>query len=58
MVGREKRYADKCKEIKNDWNYYASCTLTSIPIWDLEHFKRLIFVARVTSIGKVSKMLL
>jgi hypothetical protein len=28
-----------------DWNYEASCTLTSLPVWDSENFKRFIFVA-------------
>jgi hypothetical protein len=28
----------------NDWNHDASCTLTSLPVWDLENFKRLVFV--------------
>jgi hypothetical protein len=36
---------DKYKEIMNDWNYNTSCTLTSLPVLDLENFKRLIFVA-------------
>jgi hypothetical protein len=46
MEGIEKPYADKYKEITNDWNYDASCTLTSLPVWDLENFKRLIFVVQ------------
>jgi hypothetical protein len=37
---------DKYKEITNDWDYDASCMLTSLPVWDLENFKRLIFVAQ------------
>lgn len=41
MEGREKQHNDKCKEIMNDRNYDASCTLISLPVWDL----RLIFVA-------------
>jgi hypothetical protein len=28
------------------WNYDASCTLTSLPVWDLQNFKHLIFVAQ------------
>jgi hypothetical protein len=46
MEGTEKPHVDKYKEITNDWNYDASCTLTSLPVWDLEHFKRLIFVVQ------------
>jgi hypothetical protein len=34
----------KYKAITNDWNYDASCTLTSLPVWDLENLKRLVFV--------------
>jgi hypothetical protein len=46
MEGREKPQVDKFKEIMKDWNYDASCELTSLPVWDLENFKRLIFVAQ------------
>jgi hypothetical protein len=46
MEGIEKPHTDKYKEITNDWNYDASCTLTSLPVWDLENFKRLIFVVQ------------
>jgi hypothetical protein len=51
----EKPHTNEYKEITNDWNYDASCTLTSLPVWDLENFKRLIFVvqslhSRVTDI--------
>jgi hypothetical protein len=46
MDGRETPHTDKYKEITNDWNYDASCTLTSLPVWDLENFKRLIFSAQ------------
>jgi hypothetical protein len=42
MEGTEKPHVDKYKELTNNWNYDASCTLT----WDLENFKRLIFVAQ------------
>jgi hypothetical protein len=31
MVGIEKPHADKYREITSDWNYDASCTLTSLP---------------------------
>jgi hypothetical protein len=36
MEGIEKLHTDKNKEIMNNWNYDASCTLTSLPVWDLE----------------------
>jgi hypothetical protein len=38
MEGIEKPHTDKYKEITNDWNYDASCTLTSLPVWDLANF--------------------
>jgi hypothetical protein len=44
MEGIEKPHTDKYKEIMNDWNYDASCTLISLPVWDLENFRGLIFV--------------
>jgi hypothetical protein len=46
MKGIEKPHVDKYKEITNNWNYDVSCTLTSLPVWDLEHFKLLIFVVQ------------
>jgi hypothetical protein len=46
MEGIEKPHTDKYKEIAINWNYDASCTLTSLPVWDLENFKRLIFVVQ------------
>jgi hypothetical protein len=45
MEGIEKPHTDKY-EITNDWNYDASCTLTSLPVWDLENFRRFIFVVQ------------
>jgi hypothetical protein len=45
MEGTEKPETDKYKEITNDWNYDASCTFTSLQVWDLENFMHLIFVA-------------
>jgi hypothetical protein len=43
--GREKPHADKYKESTNYLNYDVSRTLcTSLPLSDLEHIKRLIFV--------------
>jgi hypothetical protein len=46
MEDIEKPHTDKYKEIMNDWNYDASCTLTSLPVWDLENFKCLVFVVQ------------
>jgi hypothetical protein len=46
MDGREKSQIVKYKAITNDWDYEASCTFTSLPFWDLEHFKRLDFVVQ------------
>jgi hypothetical protein len=46
MEGREKPHMVKYKAITNDWNYDASCTLTSLPVWDLENIKRLVFVVQ------------
>jgi hypothetical protein len=46
MEGIEKPHTDKYKEITNNWNYDARCTLTSLPVQDLEHFKSFIFVAQ------------
>jgi hypothetical protein len=46
MEGIDKPHTGKYKEITNDWNYDASCTLTSLPVWDFENFKRLIFVVQ------------
>jgi len=56
MEFREKPHTDKYKEITNDSNYVASCTPTSPPVWDLEYFDRLIFVAQSVHIhlGKTS----
>jgi hypothetical protein len=46
MEGIEKPHVDKYMEITNNWNYDASCTVTSLPVWDFENFKRLIFVVQ------------
>jgi hypothetical protein len=46
MEGINKPHTGKYKEIMNDWNYDVSCTLTSLPVWELENFKRLIFVVQ------------
>jgi hypothetical protein len=36
MEGREKPHMGKYEEITNDWNYDASCILTSLVVWDLQ----------------------
>jgi hypothetical protein len=46
MESRENPHMVKYKAITNDWNYDASCTLTSLTVWDLENFKRLVFVVQ------------
>jgi hypothetical protein len=46
MEGIEKPHTGKYKEITNNWNCDASCSLTSLPVWDLENFKHLIFVVQ------------
>jgi hypothetical protein len=46
MEGKERPHTDKYKENTNDWNYDASCTLTSLLVGDLECFKCLISVAQ------------
>jgi hypothetical protein len=51
MEGIDKPHTSKCKEITNDSNYDASCTLTSLPVWDLENFKSLIFVVQSVQLG-------
>jgi hypothetical protein len=43
MEGREKPHTDKYKEITMPGDYDTSCTLTSLPVWDLERFKALDF---------------
>jgi hypothetical protein len=55
MKGREKLNMDEYKEIKNGWNYDASCALTSLPVSELAHFKRLIFVAHSVKITTIPK---
>jgi hypothetical protein len=47
MEGIDKPHTGKYKEITNAWNYDASCTLTSLPVWDFENIKRLIFVVQI-----------
>jgi hypothetical protein len=45
MEGTEKPHMDKYKENTNDRNN-SSAMLISPPVWDLENFKCLIFVAQ------------
>jgi hypothetical protein len=46
MAGREEPHTVKYKAITNDWNYDASCMLTSLPVLNLENFMRLVFVVQ------------
>jgi hypothetical protein len=46
MECTEKPHMDKYEEILNDWNYDASCILTSLLVLDLENFQHLTFVAQ------------
>jgi hypothetical protein len=46
MEGRQMPHMEKYKGITNDWNYDASCTLTTLLVWDFENFKRLLFVVQ------------
>jgi hypothetical protein len=46
MEGIENPHTDKYEVIMNNWNYDASCTVTSLSVWDLENFKCLIFVVQ------------
>jgi hypothetical protein len=50
MEGREKSHAVKYKANTNAWNYDASCTPTSLPVWDF-NFKRLFFSFFVQSVS-------
>jgi hypothetical protein len=52
MEGIDKPHTGKYKEIMNYSNYDASCTLTSLPVWDLENFKRLIFIVQTVQVHK------
>jgi hypothetical protein len=57
MEGREKPHMVKYKAITNGWNYDANCTLTSLPIWDLENFKRLVFVVQSVQFEQIFREL-
>jgi hypothetical protein len=46
MEDTEKPHMGKYKEITNEWNYDASCMLTSLLFCDLEIFTCLIFVVQ------------
>jgi hypothetical protein len=46
MEGRGKPNADKYKEITNDLLAYSWLHKTSLPVWDFENFKCLIFVGQ------------
>jgi hypothetical protein len=46
MEVTEKPRTDEYKEISDDLNYDASCTLTYLPVSDLECFQRLKFVTQ------------
>jgi hypothetical protein len=53
MEGIEKPHMDTYNEITNNWNYDASCTLTSLPVWHLlANFKRLIFVVQSVQVNR------
>jgi hypothetical protein len=53
MEGREKPHMIKYKAFTNDWNYDASRTLTLLPVWDLENFKRFGFVVQSVRITDI-----
>jgi hypothetical protein len=55
MEGIEKPHTDKYKGITNDWNYDVSCTLTSLPVWDFDIFKRLVFVVQSVPAALMTK---
>jgi hypothetical protein len=44
MEGTGKLHMDKYKEVVNDWNFNASCVLTSLPVMEIDSFLLLIFV--------------
>jgi hypothetical protein len=57
MKGIDKPHTGKYKEITNDSKYDASCTLTSLPNWELDSFKRLIFVVQSVQQAGFNRML-
>jgi hypothetical protein len=46
MGGRKNPFVLKCRNITNEYNYDTGCTLTSLPISDIENLKSMIFVAQ------------
>jgi hypothetical protein len=46
VEGIAKAHTDKYKEITNYRDYVPSCTVTSLPVWDLEYFKHLFFLCK------------
>jgi hypothetical protein len=52
MEGIGKPHTSKYNEITNNWNYDASCTLTSLPVWDLENFRCLVFVVQSVHVSE------
>ena len=47
MEAKEETHKNSYKEFTDDWNYDASCTLTSLPDWHLQYFKRLTCVVHI-----------
>lgn len=45
LNGKQRKDTGTYRGNVNDWNYDSSCMLTSLPVWDLENFRCLIFVA-------------
>lgn len=46
MEGTEKPHMNKYTEVRNDWNYDATCKVISLLVSDSENFKHLRFVAQ------------
>lgn len=46
MEGRERPHTNKYNDITNDLSYDASCTLTTLPVCELQNFERLISVVQ------------
>jgi hypothetical protein len=46
MEDMKKPRAKKHREVKSDWNHGAGCAVASVPVWNFENFKHLIFVVR------------
>jgi hypothetical protein len=54
MEGKGKPQTDKYK-IRNDLNYEAVYTFPSLPVWNSENFKRLIFIAQSLSLSTMKR---